>query len=137
MNYLFKGIGIIKSSTINTNQKPNWYYVSVDTDFSEYYNSFIKKGTLSRGFDYPRNGPHITFIAGEKEQYPINIKVADSYLDQPVTFFYDNTVYTDQKSFWLNIFCPQLDDIRIACGLDKRKFSYHLTLGNIKNFKKH
>lgn len=132
---MFQSEGIIKSSNQDPTQKPDWYYLAIDQDFTEYYNSFIKKGSISSGIYSPRNGPHITFIAGEKEELEIKTLIADSFLGNTIPFLYDNTVYTDGRSFWMDIQCPELDSIRIACGLEKRKFPYHLTLGNIKNAK--
>lgn len=110
-----------------TDSKPGWFYLSVNREISDYYNSFME-----RKWFLPRNGPHITFIAGEHEPRLINHKEVMQYVNCPIPFLYDPIVLTDRRSFWIDIECQALEDIRFNLGLPSRKFNYHLTLGNYK-----
>lgn len=110
-------------------QKPGWYYLSIDDDFSRYYAWFCR---FVGGWDLPLNGCHITIIAGEKEEKIISPSDIP-YLGQEVEFFYDPVVMTEGRSFWINVKCPTADFIRNKIGLPCKWRGYHVTLGNLKN----
>lgn len=119
------GFGTIHQNILD--KKPGWFYLAVDKEISDYYNSFMQRSWL-----LPRNGPHITFIAGEHEPRIVNRKEVEQYMNAPITFLYDPIIHTDNRSFWIDIECHALEDIRFNLGLPPRKFNYHLTLGNYK-----
>ena len=110
-------------------QKPGWYYLSVDDDFSRYYAWFCR---MTGGWDLPLNGCHITFIAGEKEGDLIDPSRVP-LLGQEVEFYYDPIIMTEGRSFWINVKCPILDELRESLGLPCKWRGYHVTLGNLKN----
>jgi hypothetical protein len=111
-------------------QKPGWFYLSIDDDFSRYYAWFCR----NRGsWDLPMNGCHMTFIAGEKEERLIGLDEIARYLDEDVEFFYEPQVMTEGRSFWIDARCPRLDQIRKELALPCKWRGYHVTLGNLKN----
>lgn len=112
-------------------QKPGWYYISIDDDFSRYYAWFCR---FAGGWDLPLNGCHMTFIAGEKEGDIIPASQVPC-LGQEVKFFYKPVVMTEGRSFWINVECPTADSIRNELGLPCKWRGYHVTLGNLKNRK--
>lgn len=109
------------------NQKPGWFFVSVEESISLYY-----KKLSNINWNSCLNGPHITFISGEKDDRIVNIDEISPYIGD-VTFCYDPIIYTNSKAFWMKVICPFLDDIRKNLGLNIYPKGFHLTLGNIKN----
>ena len=123
---IYSSIGIIESH--KEGFKSNWVIVKTDSEIARYYNSFF-----NFPIDLPARGPHITIIAGEKESliFPIN---EFKYLDNTnVEFKYHNTVYTNGKAFWLEVFSEEINTIRVKHGLAHKQL--HLTVGNVKNRK--
>lgn len=125
---MLSALGII--STSGKGQKPGWYYLSIDDDFSRYYAWFFR---LCGGWDLPLNGCHMTFIAGEKEETGIIPEMP--YLGEEVQFFFEPQIKTDGRSFWVDSTSPRLDEIRSSMGLPIKWRGYHVTLGNLKNRK--
>lgn len=110
----------------DTEFKPGWLIVLICTDLAKYYGRFRKMAL-------PARGPHITFVAGEKEEVQFDFNILKQYHGRRVDFEYDNIVYTNGRAFWLEVKSKQLDDIREELGLKKMKWSLHATIGNIKN----
>jgi hypothetical protein len=109
-------------------QKPGWYYLKLDDDFSRYYNFLCNKQLLR--WQMPMNGCHCTVIAGEKEGRIVSQSEALSFLGKDMFFQYDGLVYTDGRTFWMNIESEDLRLVRETLGLKPR--TLHITLGNLK-----
>jgi hypothetical protein len=108
--------------------EPWWALVTCDEGIIAYYNWFLKK----RGEEVMFNklwGPHISAIKGYEPQ---NRELWDSFDGRPIEFWYSNVVRTDNdKHAWLDVFCPDLAEIRRQLGcLDK--IFFHLTIGRFK-----
>jgi len=77
------------------------------------------------------NGPHVTFIAGEKDDRIVDPSELQDWMDVSIQIDYEHEVWTDGRSYWINCVAPQLDKIRASLGLRPRS-GYHITLGNTK-----
>ncbi len=126
---MFTGYGKLVSS--GKNQKPGWYYLSVDPDIGRYYGKLWSNG--NNCWNPPLNGPHITFIAGEKDEKIITDDQIRDYLGLIVGFRYDPIIKTNSRAFWIDVNIPKLNDIRANLGLKPYyRPTFHLTLGNVK-----
>lgn len=110
-------------------QKSGWFYIQVEEDLANYYKKLHNIQCYS-----PRNGPHITFIAGEKDVKIIDPTnpILEPWLYCPIPFAYDGTVCSDGRSWWIPCTSQPLNVLREKLGLGVKKFGYHITLGNIK-----
>lgn len=115
--------------SVGLNQREGWYHLKCDNNIGAYYKKLYSLGGKT-WFDC-LNGCHITFIAGDRENRIISIKEMERWIGEEIEFFYDSTIYTNGRAFWLNIECEWLNRIRESYFLPRREF--HLTLGNIKN----
>lgn len=117
---------------VQKNTRPGWWCLQVEQDISDYYNHLFRNGNVN-GWRLPKNGPHITFIAGEKEARIVSQDDMKPYLDKQIPFCWNPVVMTDGRSFWLNCESSYLDSVRLWLGLEvPKKFGYHITLGNFK-----
>lgn len=114
-------------------QNPGWFYVAIDPQLADYYRWLFRPLKLSCPAFYPcLNGPHVTFIAGDREPRLVSTQEMSGFLETEVRVDYDNVMYTNGRAFWLNCRCPALDNIRRQLDLPPRN-GYHITLGNVKN----
>lgn len=126
---MFPCYGKIVSS--GASQKPGWYYLSIDPDIGLYYGKLWSKG--NKPWNLPLNGPHITFISGEKDKRIVSIDEMKDYLGLLIEFAYNPIIKTNGRAFWIDVNIPSLNDIRMKLGLGVYyRSSFHLTLGNIK-----
>jgi hypothetical protein len=123
---MYTSSGVIMPPKLN--QKYGWYHLSVCTDLAKYYQSLSKTY-----WALPLNGPHITFISGEKDERFVTTNEMLLYIGQEIQFEYDNVVWTNGKAFWLTAYSPQLLAIRAVFKLPPPRLGFHITLGNIKN----
>lgn len=131
---LFKSIGKLHYSITDVGYK---LIVSVDPGIAMYYRSMIPKYiAIPRPQKYPA---HISVV---RKEIPPNLQFWEKYEEEPVEFFYSPVIYNDDRYFWLNAYCIQLENIRIELGLpvsskytrppgEYRKI-FHITIGNIK-----
>lgn len=108
-----------------------WCFVAIDNQISHYYNWYCRKAF--RGWQLPLNGCHVTCIAGPKESNPVSQEKVNPFTRLDITINYSPTVYTNGRAFWLKCISSDLDRMRYLIGLPKKKFGYHITLGNWKN----
>jgi len=87
--------------------------VEVDKELSNYYYSLIPKYLKA---SRPRWAAHVTVVRPEKE-IPINLQHWRKYENQVVEFVYDPYICFGKSYYWLNIWCPKLEDIREELGL--------------------
>lgn len=106
---------------------PWWALLKVDKGTIDYYRWLLK----SHGIHTMPNklwGPHVSVIKGcePKER---QFWGADFGL---VEFWYSNYIRWDNgRHAWLDVFCPQMNDIRLKLGIYGKSF-FHMTLGIIK-----
>jgi hypothetical protein len=108
--------------------EPWWGLLACCKGIPLYYSWFLKK---NKGIDIMFNalwGSHVSVIKGEK--------VRDRRLwakdeGRRVEFWYSNVVRMDNREHaWLDVFSPDMSDIRVALGLRPKSF-YHLTVGRL------
>ena len=125
---MLKSYGTIQPS--GKGQKPGWFSLRLDDDFSKYYRWFS-----FQKWDLPMNGCHITFISGERESRIVDPKELEG-LYMGIQFFFNPIVMTNGESFWIDCKSPELDRIRSFLGLGESfRGKYHITLGNLKKFR--
>jgi hypothetical protein len=66
------------------------------------------------------------------------------YNNQNIDVQYSPYIFNDDTYFWLCVFCPLLENIRIELGLKKTSLwtrspdgqhDFHMTIGNVKHLK--
>jgi hypothetical protein len=106
---------------------PWWALLVTEEDIIDLYRWFLKK----RGLDTEPNklwGPHVSMIKGDR---PADLTLWGTAFP-PVEFWYTNEIrYDNAKHAWLDVFSPEMSDIRVRMGLSPKCF-YHLTLGRLK-----
>lgn len=110
-------------------QRPGWFSLVLDRDFSEYYRWF----TWTK-WNLPMNGCHITFIAGNRENRIVSPDELTEYMNKDIWFEFDPIVYTNGETYWIDCYSETLNKIRNELKLGPRRYDgYHITLGNFKN----
>lgn len=108
--------------------EPWWALVACDEGIIDYYNWFLKR----RGDEYMPNklwGPHISFVKGYEPAHKTHWKALQGV---QIEYWYSNVVRTDNgKHAWLDVFSPQLAELRERLGLLSKIF-FHLTIGRLK-----
>lgn len=109
----------------------------VEQDLSDYYRSLVPKW---HAVNRPRWPAHITVVRQDKENPP-HVRHWGRYQSDFVDFAYSPIVQWDETYFWLNVWCQQLEDIRIELGLQAHSFwtvppnlarNFHCTVANCK-----
>lgn len=99
-----------------------------DWDIVRYYSWLLKrygisihKGSISKA--------HISFVKGEK---PLNMDCWNKDYGQ-IEFEYSHTLsHNDRGHVWLDVWCPQLQQIRLDLGLTPFKgTNRHMTIGKM------
>ena len=130
---MYRSSGILQYFT-----DPIKLVAQVDLDLGNFYRSLIPK---YYGVSRPMYDPHISVI---RKVVPPNMSVWGKYQDDKVDFDYDHYVFNDELYFWLNVFSPQLESIRLELGVKPfgdatlspdGRHKFHITLGNLKNKK--
>lgn len=107
---------------------PWWANIQCDWDIVAYYAWLLKrygipvhKGAISKA--------HISFVKGEK---PLDMSNWGRDYGQ-IEFYYSHLLsHNDRGHVWLDVWCPQLQDIRADLGLAPFKGSNrHLTVGKL------
>ncbi len=109
---------------------PFWAIVVCDEGIIDYYRWHL----LRWGIESERGslwGSHISFVKGER---PKDISLWKKYDGLKIEFSLSNNIRFDNGiHIWLDIYSPQLHDIRKELGLkDLSSMSLHLTLGRLK-----
>lgn len=104
----------------------------IEGDLAGYYAWFIYK-RFGLKLIKPLRKSHVTFVNDSSTEI-INLDAVKELWDtQPVEIVLDRLIRTNGKHWWLKAFCDKFDIIRASLGLGKPWFSYHLTLGKIKD----
>ena len=108
--------------------EPWWGFVLCDPGIIDFYSWLSHKWgkPLMRSTLW---GPHISWVKGEEP--------ADKSLwgkRRKINFRYSNTIrYDNQLHAWLDVWCPELHELRAEMGLAKKKhYNFHITLGRLK-----
>lgn len=118
--------GVIRPRPLD--QKVGWFVVGFDSDLSKYYSKLSGIPWL-----LPKNGVHVTIVAGQHEPRLITDDEMFQWIGLSVNCYTDATTWTNTESFWMNVLSDELNKLRATLGLPSRNF--HLTLGNLKNVK--
>lgn len=123
---MFTGYGKIK---VHNNW---WITLDPSCDIGTYYRKMYNFENRARIITQkPKWDCHITILRAEK---PLQNK--DKWQQQDgkeFEFFYENKVITGDCHIWLDIFCPQAENLREYFGLKKEpEYPFHLTLGYIE-----
>lgn len=113
--------------TIRYAKHSGWIVLDCPDSIVWYYKSWVEKFTWKKA-STPLHGSHVTVLAGKYEK-PRKPENWNKYQGEKVHFYYSPTIYTDDKYFWLRVYCPFLVKVRRSLGLsDTPKWMYHLTI---------
>lgn len=106
---------------------PWWCFILCDQNITNLYDWFLKKrGISTYGFNRLW-GAHISVVKGEKPLFEENWG-NDFGL---VEFWYTNQIRLGKNHAWIDVFSPQMSDIREKLGLPPKIF-FHLTIGRLR-----
>ena len=136
INILYSSTGVVKYS----HDSSYGYRVitEIDEDIVKYYRKLIPKYIWHRPQKY---GSHITVVRRETPtgEGLLNWGRHDG---EEVVFKYENTVYYNDRYYWLNCFSNPLENIRLELGLSiEERYTtppilfnktFHISLANYK-----
>ena len=108
----------------------------IQQELANYYLSLIPKYyRVIR----PRWPAHVTIVRPEDE--PKNIDTYDKYDGELIEFIYDPTLHEERGIWWFNLWCKEMEEIRLALNLSiKSRITrppwpgynkcFHCTIGN-------
>lgn len=107
-------------NVIRTNSE--WVFIKTDPELSDYYIFVLKKYGINLK---PTGLPHITVVASKYETY-------DGPIPDTLVEFEIRELLTDGDYYWLDIYCPWIQEFRESVGLNPNlKYDPHLTLGRL------
>ncbi len=110
--------------------KRGWLIAEADHELASYISKLLWSITCPTNYKFPMRGPHITVVAGEKEENKFSFDELVKYNNNIIKFTWNWPLYTNGRAYWLNIMSDDLAEIRRDLGLVERKL--HLTIGNTK-----
>lgn len=142
MDNLIKVVGKIDflptSKTKKHNAQSSWKktaLIKTNCDIESYYAWFIKK-RFNLELNSTIRGTHISFINDKFTNDKMWNEFSKLFHGKEITFYYDPSVHSNGKHWWLKVQSTDAENIRIAMGLSKTPhYSMHLSLGyaNEKN----
>ena len=102
--------------------------IETKCDTELYYAWFLKK-RFGLILNQTIRGTHISFIS---DKFADNTwdEYAKEFHGKEITFYYEIEPLSDGKHWWLRVYSPDAEAIRITCGLNpKPYYGMHLTLG--------
>lgn len=127
-----------ENKTRKHNSQASWKRVAMihtHDDLAAYYAWFIKT-RFNLELNKPLRGSHVTIINDRDIEVPLFDKCKEIFHNKKITFYIDPLPRTNAKHWWLRVYAPDAEAIRIACGGSPiPNFDFHLTLGyaNEKN----
>lgn len=111
-----------------------WLIVKVNDEVCEYYRHLANLYNRTLCLNQPRDGAHITVIAGKYELIDDSHKhLWNKYQNDRIDFKYNISIGDDGEYFWLPVECERIEEIRNELGLKRRiPIPWHLTIGNLK-----
>lgn len=99
-------------------------------DIDKYYAWFLKS-RFNLELNKNLRGSHITIISDRMDQKVFD-EGAKIFQGKEIEFFYDpKDINSSGKHWWINIHCPDAENIREALGLKRIPyFGFHLTIGH-------
>ena len=105
---MYKATGTVHYDTSDG----HWVTVWVSQDLADYYYSLIPKyARVVR----PRWKAHITVL--RPEENPTNLELWGKHQGEQVTFVYDPFIGYEAGFWWFNLWCVELETIRLEHGL--------------------
>lgn len=128
---------LVYSPRTHLSSSEKWLVLMCDDEISRYYRHLYtmtypylnakRHGKLTR----PVWGAHISIIRNEKI---LNTKLWRLNENKIVEFAYEAGVKDNMEYYWLQVVCPELEELREAYGLSRQpKFGFHLTVGRTTN----
>ena len=105
--------------------------IRTNCDLDQYYTWFLVKRF---GLDFNKNlrGSHVTIISDRMDN-EIFKQGSEIFNGKPCEFFIDPEPRSNGLHWWLRVYSPMAESIRISLGLSPDPyFAFHLTLGHIK-----
>lgn len=139
---LIEGVGVLEFQPQNITKKHNnqssWKRIAMIRcydDTAAYYSWFLDK-RFNLKLNRPLRGSHITFINDKDIEVPNFNEISKIYNKKTIKFYIDPRPFSNGLHWWLRIYSPESEHIRILCGGSAKPFfGMHLTLGyaNEKN----
>ena len=120
------------SATATLRSTRGWVVADVPYGLADYYRSLIPPTVR---YSIPRYDPHITVI----RDYPTTLPVIEP---RTIRFRYAPEVVIGEDYIWLDVWCEDLEALRVSLGFDNICWytrppsgfaPFHITLGNFKN----
>lgn len=122
-----EGVPVFDPQRGTKHHAPWWLILQCDSGIIDFYRWLM----LKHGVPTLPNalwGAHVSVVKGEE---PTN-KSAWGGLSNKVRFRYSNDIrYTNDCHAWVNVWSPDLNEIRLALGLKPKEW-FHMTLGRLK-----
>lgn len=132
---LYPSTGRLRYSTKNGHRVT---VEELDEDLAAFYRSLIPFWMPA---NKPKFAPHITVVRIHKET-PADLTAWGKHDGEEIEFLYEPCVYHDRTYYWLNIWCPRLEEIRAELGMSVTspytlppagfKKCFHCTIANKK-----
>jgi len=124
---MFLSNGVLKYFPLEGVERDRgWLILQCDSDLSLYYCWLIKKH-LGLELQQSMHKSHISIVRGEVIKYRGKWNY---YQESILHFHYSNTLGTNGKHWWLNVYSPCFVSIRHELGLDSQpEYDFHLTVG--------
>ena len=101
-------------------------------ELAAFYRKLVFLYSPSTVLQIPKNESHITVIAGKYEPNH-DERYWKKYDGQEIHFSYSPIIGSDGMYFWLPVFCPDFEKVRMELGLNPLiPIPWHLTIGNLK-----
>jgi hypothetical protein len=88
-----------------------WLCVDCDQNLADYYRALMPKAWDAR------RGRYDAHITVSRDEEPVNKEAWKKYDGQQIEFFYLPGVKFGKIYYWLDIYCKQLEEIRLELGL--------------------
>ena len=110
-----------------------WIVAYLPQDFGRYYRSLCPKAWCIKP---PMYNSHITVVRKDLEQLDKS-KLSDIEDGRVVSLSYSPEIKTDGLYYWMDVYSPEIVEIRRSLGLPDYRDGYdcyHVTIGNKKDY---
>ena len=108
-----------------------WVIIQTDPDIVKYYRYYLKNVYHMHHVVDPAWGSHISILRGEKPRDDKMQLWNKLHAGKKINFVYTHEVYGNDEYWWLNVYAPELFEIRQEFNLPIN-FGFHLTVGKNK-----
>jgi len=106
--------------------------IQFDCDIAEYYNWFVNR-RYNIKLLRPQRGAHMTVISDKEADNTKWESVKERLDGTSIDVYYNPDVRGNEEYWWLKSISPKADVIRSLLCLGDPFYSYHITIGSIKN----